>query len=64
MKEITVPYMVSDENEERLKKITEKYRERGLNFSEEEMFKNIMFAGSMYDIDEKLKEHELLLGIS
>ena len=63
MREITVKYLLTDEDENRLKKITEAYRKQGLNESEDEMFASIMDHGSTYDIGQKLRYHELSLGI-
>ena len=63
MREITVNYLILDEDEERLKKITEEYKKQGLNLSEDKMFEGIMCCGSKYDVDSKLKFHEWKLGL-
>ncbi len=63
MREITVKYTLSDEEENRLRKITEAYRKQGLNKSEDEMFASIMDHGSTCDIGQKFRYHELSLGI-
>lgn len=63
MKEIIVKYLLQDDDLERLKKITEKYKELGLNLSVERQFESIMCLGSKYDIDEKFKFHEWKLGL-
>lgn len=63
MKEIAVKYMISDEDEQRLQKITELYRQQELNLSEDKMFESIMFTGSKYDIDKKFRFHEWKLGL-
>ena len=63
MREITVNYLLLDEDEERLKRITEEYKKQGLNLSEDKMFEGIMCCGSQYDIDNKLKFHEWKLGL-
>lgn len=63
MREITVNYLILDEDEERLKKITDEYKKQGLNLSEDKMFENIMCCGSKYDVDSKLKFHEWKLGL-
>ena len=63
MREITVKYLVLDEDEERLKKITEEYKKQGLGLSEDKMFESIMCCGSKYDVDNKLKFHEWKLGL-
>ncbi len=63
MREISVNYMLSEEYEERLQKITEEYKKKGLNLSENKMFDTIMFTGSKYDIDSKFKFHEWKLGL-
>ena len=64
MREITVKYLILDEYEERLKRITEEYKKKGLNLSEDKMFENIMLIGSKYDIDAKLKFHEWRLRLN
>lgn len=63
MREVTVKYLILDEDEERIKKITEEYKKQGLNLSEDKMFESIMFTGSKYDVDSKLKFHEWKLGL-
>lgn len=63
MREITVKFTIYDEDEERLRKVTEEYRKRGLDFTEDKMFDAIMVTGSKYDIDAKLKFHEWKLGL-
>ena len=63
MREITVNYLLLDEEEERLNKITEQYKKQGLNLSEDKMFEGIMCCGSKYDVDSKLKFHEFKLGL-
>ena len=63
MRDIIVKYTLLDEDEERLKKITEEYKKQGLNLSEDKMFEGIMCCGSKYDVDSKLKFHELKLGL-
>lgn len=59
MREITVKYELSDEEENRLRKITEAYRNQGLNKTSDEMFQFIMTTGSESDIRRKFKAHEL-----
>ena len=63
MREITVNYLILDEDEKRLNKITEEYNKQGLNFTLDKMFEAIMFTGSKYDIDKKFKFHEWKLGL-
>lgn len=63
MRDIIVKFMLSDEDEQRLRKITELYRQQGLNLSEDKMFESIMFTGSKYDIDKKFQLHEWKLGL-
>ena len=63
MRDITVTLMLSDEDEQRLKKITELYKRQGLNLSEDKMFESIMFTGSKYDVDKKFRLHEWKLGL-
>lgn len=62
MKEITVRYYLDDEEMERLKRITESYKGKWPDLTEEKMFEAIMQAGSRYDIDGKFKVHERALG--
>lgn len=63
MREITVQYMISDEDELRLREITESYRKQGLDLPEDKMFGYIMSAGSKYDVDKKLRFHEWKIGL-
>lgn len=63
MREITVSYLILDEDEERLNRITEEYKKQGLSLSEDKMFEGIMRCGSKYDVDSKLKFHEWKLGL-
>lgn len=63
MQEMTVKYLLNDEEVERLRKITEECKKQGLDLSPEKQFENIMFAGSKYDIDNKFKLHEFSLGL-
>jgi len=55
--------MLSEDDEERLQKITEEYKKKGLNLSEDKQFESIMFCGSEQDIDSKFKFHEWKLGL-
>ena len=63
MRDITVKYTLKDEDEERLKRITEEYKKRGLNLSEDKQFESIVCCGCKYDIDNKFKFHERRLGL-
>ncbi len=63
MREVSVNYMLSDEDEERLRRITDEYKKQGLDLSEDKQFKAIMFCGSKHDIDNKFKFHEWKLGL-
>lgn len=63
MREITVRYMLSDEEENRLRKITEAYRKQGLNETADEMFESIMTTGSESDIGRKFKAREMQLNL-
>lgn len=63
MRDIMVKYTLNDEEEERLKRITNEYMSRGMELSLENMFTGIMVSGSNYDIDTKFKHHERELGI-
>ena len=61
MREIAVKYTLSDEEENRLRKITEAYRKQGMNKTVDEMFESIMRYGSEYDIDIKFELHEQIV---
>ena len=64
MRDITVKYTLKDEDEERLKKITEEYKKQhDFEMTEEKMFDLIMRLGSWYNIDNKFKFHERRLGL-
>ena len=63
MQEIIVKYLLTDEEMERLQKITEEYKKQGLDLSLEKQFENIMCCGSKDDIDSKFKFHEWKLGL-
>ncbi len=63
MREVSVNYMLSDEDEERLRRITDEYKKQGLNLSEDRQFETIMFRGSKHDIDKKFKFHESKRGL-
>lgn len=63
VREIAVKYTLSDEDEQRLRKITELYKQKGLDFSEDNMFESIMLTGSKYDVDKKFRFHEWKLGL-
>ena len=62
MKEITVTYLLLDEELERLKRITEAYKkQQGLDTTPCRLFESIMLCGSKYDIDKKFSTHEEIL---
>ena len=63
MQEIIVKYLLTDEEVERLQKITEEYKKQGLDLSLEKQFESIMCCGSKDDIDSKFKFHEWKLGL-
>lgn len=63
MKEFIVRYCLEEDELERLKQITERYKEIGLDLPIEKQFEGIMQAGSRYDIDRKFKDHERVLGL-
>lgn len=63
MRDVTVKFTIYDEDEERLRKITEEYRKQGFDFTEDKMFDVIMVTGCIYDIDAKFKFHEWRLGL-
>lgn len=63
MQEITVKYLLIDEEVERLQKITEEYKKQGLDLSLEKQFEYIMCCGCKNDINSKFKFHEWKLGL-
>ncbi len=63
VREISVNYLLSEEDEKRLHKITEEYKKKGLDLPEDEQFETIMLCGSKQDIDSKFKFHECKLGL-
>lgn len=64
MRDITVTFTLKDEDEQRLKRITEEYRtQHNFEMTEDKMFDAIMCLGSYHDIDKKLKFHEWKLGL-
>ena len=63
MREITVKFSLTNEQEYRLKAITEGYKKLGYDMSEEKIFEMLMCTGCRYDIDNKLKFHECNLGL-
>lgn len=63
MREITVNYLLSDEDEQRLNRIVEFYSTYGYNFSADKLFEHIMCLGCKYDIDKKFRFHEFKLGL-
>lgn len=64
MREVTVKYTLKDEDEERLKRITEEYKKQhNFEMTEDKMFDAIMCLGSYHDIAKKLKFHEWKLGL-
>ena len=59
MKEISVEYYLTDEQIERIKKLTEVYAKKGLkNPTPEKVFQLIMITGASHDIDKKLSMEE------
>lgn len=62
MKRISVEYSVSDEELQRIERINQKYKEQGYDVSVEKAFETMMFMGSQYDIDQKLRWEEERLG--
>ena len=63
MRKITVAYELSDEQEERLEKLTEAYRKKGLVRPQDKIFEFIMATGSKWDIEQKFSATELILGM-
>lgn len=58
MQEITVRYLLTDDEMKRLEKITEEYKKLGLDLTYDKQFESIMCCDSRYDIDSKFKFHE------
>ena len=64
MKNISVTYILSESQEQRLNKIAEEYRNKySIEITDEDIFIAIMCIGSCYDVDSKLKFHEWKLGL-
>lgn len=63
MRDILVKFTLLDEQEERLRKITQEYNKQGLDFSEDKMFEAIMYSGSSHNINDKFSFHEGMLGL-
>lgn len=63
MRVISVSYHLSDEDEQRLEKITEEYKKQGLDLTSDKMFESMMCCGGTYDIDSKFRFHEWKLGL-
>lgn len=64
MREITVKYMLTKEQEERLKNITGKMLERynpDAGLTEEKMFNLVMLMGCEFDIERRFDLHEKIL---
>lgn len=58
MREITVNYALTDEQEKRLMQIQEAYHNHGIEMTEESLFQFIMTTGCVMDIDRRLRMHE------
>lgn len=58
MRETTVHYELTEEQEKRLNEINQAYRNHGITMTEDEMFEFIMTTGCVIDIDRRLKMHE------
>ncbi len=63
MRDVLVKFTLLDEQEERLRKITQEYKKQGLDFSEDKMFEAIMYTGSSHNINDKFSFHEWKLGL-
>ena len=62
MKQITVTYLLSDEELKRLERIAEAYKEQqGLDTTLDRLFESIMCCGGKYDIERKFALHEEIL---
>ena len=64
MREIKVTYLLSDNQVERLTRITEEYRKQSLNLTLDKQFEGIMIYGADEDINRRFTMHEQLLGIT
>ena len=64
MKKVEVSYLLTEEQEQRLKKITKGYESLNLCLTDEKMFEHIMLLGCDSDIQNRLHFHECKLGIS
>lgn len=74
MREITVTYLLSEEQEERLRIIAEAFNKKAAQYqehstqkfsnkSEDAWFENIMCEGSMFDINDRFTHYEKMFGI-
>ena len=63
MRVISVSYHLSDEDEQRLEKITEEYKKQGLDLTPDRMFGSIMCCGGTHDIDSKFRFYEWKFGL-
>lgn len=63
MREMTLSYFLSDEQEERLDNISSEYTKLNFNATKEQLFESIMCCGSSSDIDDKFTFYEKLLGL-
>ncbi len=64
MKSITVEYLLTEEQAERLFKIASAYEKKGIHTTEETHFGFIMTEGARWEIDDRLSLHEWRLGMS
>lgn len=62
IKEMSVEYLITDEQAERLEKLVEAYAKKGLkNTTPEKVFQLIMITGASHEIDKKLSMEEAVL---
>ena len=64
MKKVEVSYLLTEEQEQRIKKITKGYESLNLRLTDEKVFEYIMLLGCDSDIQNRLHFHECKLGIS
>lgn len=62
MREMTVSYFLSDEQEERLDNIFSEYEKQGTNMTKDQLFESIMTLGGS-DVENKFEFYENLLGL-
>lgn len=61
MREIAVNYLLTEEEEQRLQKITKFYKSQLPDISESDVFRFIMLLGCRLDIEERFSQYEQLI---